>query len=39
MSIDDLVMPLESSEFILQNAKSVRINQEAIDHLSQKVIF
>lgn len=37
MSLDDLVMPLESSEFIVQNSKSVSINQEAVCNLAQKI--
>lgn len=39
MSLDDLVMPLESSEFIVQNSKSVSINQEAVGNLAQKVFY
>lgn len=35
----DLVMPLESAEFVMQNAKSVQINPEGIDTLANKVLF
>lgn len=33
----ELVLPLESSEFVIQNAKSVQLNQEAIEQLATKV--
>ena len=36
-SLDDLVMPHESAEFIVQNAKSVTVHPEAVDKLSRKV--
>ena len=37
MNPDELVLPLESSQFVMQNAKSVQINQAAIQELSYKV--
>ena len=37
MSLDDLVMPLESAEFILKTAKSVTVNPESVDKLATKI--
>lgn len=37
MNSDDLILPIESSEFIMRNAKSVSINQQGIDNLAQKI--
>lgn len=37
MNLNDLVLPLESAEFVMQNAKSVQINQTGVDHLAEKV--
>lgn len=36
-SVDDLVMPHESAEFIMKHAKSVTVNPEAVEKLSHKV--
>jgi len=36
---NELVLPLESSEFVIQNAKSVQLNQSAIEQLASKVNF
>ena len=36
-NLDDLVLPLESSEFVMKNAKSVQINQDGIEKLALKV--
>jgi len=35
--MSDLVLPLESAEFIIKNAKSVEICQEGVVDLSKKV--
>jgi hypothetical protein len=35
--MSDLVLPLESAEFIIKNAKSVEVCQEGVVHLSKKV--
>ena len=37
MNLNDLVLPLESAEFVMKNAKSVKLNQNGIDKLSAKV--
>ncbi len=37
MSSDELVMPAESAEFILSNAKSVNVNLIAVEKLALKV--
>lgn len=37
MSQDDLVMPLESAEFVLKNAKSVTVNPGAVGNLAYKI--
>jgi len=39
MSLDDLVMPLESAEFIISNAKSVTVNPTAVEKLAKKVSY
>jgi hypothetical protein len=36
---EDLVLPLESSEFVMQNAKSVHINESGVKSLAVKVQF
>lgn len=35
----DLVMPLESAEFVMQNAKSVQVVSSGIENLAKKVII
>lgn len=35
---NDLILPLESAEFVMQNAKSVQLNQLSIESLAKKVI-
>lgn len=35
----DLILPLESAEFVMQHAKSVQINPEGVDNLANKVDF
>ena len=37
MNLNDLVLPLESAEFVMKSAKSVKLNQNGIDKLSAKV--
>jgi hypothetical protein len=37
MNLNDLVMPLESAEFIMKNAKSVQILDNGVENLAQKV--
>jgi hypothetical protein len=37
MDINELVLPLESSEFVMQNAKSVLVNADAVESLAQKI--
>jgi len=37
-SIETMVMPLESAEFIMKNSKSVQIVNSGIEDLSKKVI-
>jgi hypothetical protein len=36
--MSELVLPLESAEFVIKNAKSVEICQEGVVKLSKKVI-
>ena len=37
MSIEELILPLESAEFVMQNAKSVQLCQTSIENLAAKV--
>ncbi len=37
MSVDELLLPLESAEFVMSHAKSVQILPEGIDALAEKV--
>lgn len=37
MSLDDFILPLGSAEFVMQNAKSVQVNQTAVESLALKV--
>ena len=37
MNIEELILPLESAEFVMQNAKSVQLCQSAIEQLAAKV--
>lgn len=36
-SSSELVMPLESAEFVMENAKSVKINSSGVEKLAEKV--
>lgn len=36
-STTDLVLPIESAEFVMKNAKSVQINPTGIENLANKV--
>lgn len=37
MNLNELVLPLESAEFVMKNAKSVQLNQNGIGMLSRKI--
>lgn len=37
MSLNDLILPLESAEFVMQNSKSVQINQNGVENLAKKI--
>lgn len=37
MNINDLVMPLESAEFVMKHAKSVQVNTAGVEMLAKKV--
>ena len=39
MNINDLVLPLESAEFVMQHAKSVQINMNGVENLARRVNF
>ena len=39
MNLEDLILPYDSAQFVVENAKSVSVCQDGVENLSHKVSY